>query len=108
MAFIANQGKIQSTMAHILEDIPSPACEAKPHLLSGRHNLTTQNGADDGGRVVCRCNPEGTMFCLGVECRTSDQPVQPRQHDLKLLQHAFALWRWLITLCCPDQQIIVK
>src|SRR5580692_454040 len=29
------------------------------------------------------------MFCHGVECRTRDEPIQFRQHDLELLKNTF-------------------
>ncbi len=48
------------------------------------------------------------MFRHRVEGRTRDEPIQFRQHDLKLLKNTFPLRRWFITLCCPHQQIIVK
>lgn len=48
------------------------------------------------------------MFRRRVECRTRHQPVQPRQHDLQLLEQAFSLRRRLIALRSPHQQIVVK
>jgi hypothetical protein len=39
MAFIANQGKIQSTVTQILEDIASPTREGKADLFRSRQNL---------------------------------------------------------------------
>src|SRR5271155_2481679 len=103
MAFIANQGKIEPTVTQVLEDISSPTCEGEANLSRHRENLATENGRDDRGRIVCRRNPEGTMFGDGVECRTRDEPVQSRQHDLKLLEHALPLWRRLIALRSPHQ-----
>src|ERR1700683_382532 len=108
MAFIANQSKIEPPVTQVLEDISSPTCEGEANLTRRRENLATENGRDDRGRIVCRRNPEGTMFCLGVEWQTRDEPVQFRQHDLELLKNTFPLWRWFITLCRPHQQIIVK
>ena len=108
MAFIANQSKIEPTVTQVLEDISSPTCEGEANLSRHRENLATENGRDDRGRIVCRRNPEGTMFCHGVECRTRDEPVLFRQHDLELLKNTFPLRRWFITLCRPHQQIIVK
>src|ERR1700679_1940799 len=108
MAFIANQSKIEPTVTQVLEDISSPTCEGEANLPRHRQNLATENGCDDRGRIVCRRNPEGTMFCQGIECRTRDEPVQFRQHDLELLKDTLPLRRWLITLCRPHQQIIVK
>ena len=108
MAFIANQSKIEPTVTQVLEDISSPTCEGEADLSRHRENLATENRCDDRGRIVCRRNPEGTMFCQGIECRTRDEPVQFRQHDLELLKNAFPLRRWFITLCRPHQQIIVK
>src|ERR1700678_2125096 len=108
MAFIANQSKIEPTVTQVLEDISSPTCEGEANLPRHRQNLATENGCDDRWRIVCRVNPEGTMFCHGVECRTRDEPVQFRQHDLKLLKNTFPLRRWFITLRRSHQQIIVK
>src|ERR1700677_218297 len=108
MAFIANQRKIESTVTQVLEDISSPPCEGEANLARHRENLTTENRRDDRCRIVCRRNPEGTMFCYRVECRTRDEPVQLRQHDLKLLQYTFALWSWFITLRGPHQQVVMK
>ena len=48
------------------------------------------------------------MFRHGVECRTGDEPVQFRQHDLEFLKNTFPLRCGFITLCCSHQQIIVK
>src|SRR5277367_6076560 len=108
MAFVADQCEIEPTVTQVLEDISSPACKGEANLWRHWQNLATENGSDDRGRIVCCRNPEGAMFCLRVECRTRDQPIQFRQHDIELLQNTFALWRWLITLRCPDQQVIVK
>src|SRR5580693_5022923 len=108
MAFIANQSKIEPAVTQVLEDISSPTCEGVANLSRHRENLATENQRDDRGRIVCRRNPEGTMFCHGVECRTRDEPIQLRQHDLKLLEHTLPLRGWFITLCRPDKQIIVK
>src|SRR5580658_5336276 len=108
MALVANQGKIESTVTQILEDIASPTCEGDANLSRDRQNLATENGGDDRGRIVRGRNPEGTMFRCRVEGRTRNEPVQSRQHDLKLLQNTFALRRWLIALRRPNQQIIVK
>src|SRR5271156_1083717 len=106
MALVANQGKIESAVTQILEDIASPTCEREANLSRHRQNLTTQNGGDDRGRIVRRRNPEGTMFRCRVEGRTRNEPVQSRQHNLKLLENTFALRRWLIALRGPHQQII--
>jgi hypothetical protein len=46
--------------------------------------------------MVCCRNPKGTMFGRRVEGRTRDERVQFRQHNLKLLEHAFPLGRWFI------------
>ena len=108
MAFIANQSKIEPTVIQVLEDISSPTYEGEANLSRHRENLATENGRDDRGRIVCRRNPEGTMFCHGVECRTRDEPIQFRQHDLEFLKNTFPLRRWLIALRRPHQQIIVK
>ena len=48
------------------------------------------------------------MFRHWVECRTRDEPIQFRQHDLKLLENTFPLRSRLITFRCPHQQIIMK
>ncbi len=48
------------------------------------------------------------MFYRWVERRTRDEPVQSRQHDLKLSENTFSLRRWFITFCRPHQQIVVK
>jgi len=85
MAFVADQGKIESTVTQVLEDISSPTCEREANLSRHRENLATENGSNDRGRIVCRGNPERTMLCRRVECRTGDEPIQFRQHDLKLL-----------------------
>jgi len=90
MAFIANQSKIEPTVTQVLEDIASPTCEREANLSRHRENLATEDGRDDRGRIVCRRNPEGTVFCHGVECRARDEPVQFRQHDLKLLKNTFS------------------
>src|ERR1700734_1968160 len=108
MAFIANQSKVEPTVTQVLEDISSPTCEGEANLSRHWQNLATENGRDDRGRIVCRRDAEGTMFCRGVESRTRDEPVQFGQHDLKLAKHPFPLGRWFITLCRPHQQIIVK
>src|SRR6478609_446091 len=94
MAFIANQSKIQSTVSQILENIASPTREGKADLSRGRQNLPAQNRRDDRGRIVCCRNPEGTMLRHRVEGRTRDEPIQFRQHDLKLLKNTFPLRRW--------------
>ena len=108
MALVANQGKIESAVTQILKDIASPTYEREANLSRHRENLATENGGNDRGRIVRRRDPEGTMFRCRVEGRTRDEPVQSRQHDLKLLENTFALRRWLIALPCPHQQIIVK
>src|SRR5271170_2718544 len=104
MAFIANQSKIEPTVTQVLEDISSPTCEGEANLSRHRENLATENGGNDRGRIVRRRNPEGTMFRCRVEGRTRDEPVQSRQHDLKLLENTFALRRWLIAFRCSHQQ----
>ena len=43
MAFIADQGEIESTVTQILEDIPPPACEGEANLSGDRQDLATQN-----------------------------------------------------------------
>src|SRR5260370_41516033 len=101
MAFIPDQGEIETTVTQVFEDISSPACEREANLSRHRENLATENGSNDRGRIVCRRNPEGAMLCCRVECGTRDEPVQSRQHDLKLLEHAFPLRRWLIALRSP-------
>src|SRR6201987_6521454 len=108
MAFITNQSKIEPAVTQVLEDISSPTCEREANLSRHRENIATENGRNDRGRIVCRRNPEGRMFRHRVEGRTRDEPIQFRQHDLKLLKNTFPLRCWFITLCCPYQQIIVK
>lgn len=108
MAFIPDQGKIEPTVTQVLEDISSPTCEREANLSRHRENLATENGSDDRGRIVCCRNPEGRMFRHRVEGRTRDEPIQFRQHDLKLLKNTFPLRRWFITLCCAYQQVIVE
>src|SRR6202050_5856026 len=108
MAFIANQSKIETTVTQVLEAISSPTCEGEADLSRHRENLATENGCNDRGRIVCRRNPERTIFGHGIECRARDEPVQFRQHDLELLQKTFPLRRWFIALGRPHQQIIVK
>src|SRR3984957_7780896 len=108
MAFIANQSKIEPTVTQVLEDISSPTCEGEANLSRHRENLATENGRDDRGRIVCRRNPEGTVFCHGVEGRTRDEPVQFRQHDLEFLINPLPLRRWFIPHKLLYQQIFVK
>src|SRR6202021_2174478 len=108
MAFIADQGEIEPAVTQVLEDISSPTCEREANLSCHRENLATENRSNDRGRIVCRRNPERTMFLHWVECRTRDEPIQFRQHDLKLLENTFPLRSRLITLRCPHQQIIMK
>src|ERR1700727_343477 len=99
MAFIANQSKIEPTMTQVLKDISSPTCEGEANLSRHRQNFATENGRDDRRRIVCRRNPERTMFCHGVECRTRDEPVQFRQHDLELLKTRLAFRLCFATFC---------
>src|ERR1700677_396243 len=108
MAFIANQRKIESTVTQVFENISSPTCEGEANRARHRESLAAEYRRDDRGRIVCGRDSKGTMFCRGVECRTRNEPVYFRQHDLKLLQYTFALWRWFITLRGPHQQVIMK
>ena len=108
MTFIANQGEIEPAVTQVFEDIPPPAYEGESNLRCERKDLATENGRDDRGCIVCCGDSKGTMFRHRVECRTRDEPVQFRQHDLKFLKNSFALRGWLITLCRPHQQIIMK
>src|SRR6202041_1907870 len=103
MAFIANQSKIKPTVTQVLEDISPPTCEGEANLSRHRQNLATENGSDDRGRIVCRRNPEGTMFCDADERPTGGDPVKFRQHDLKLLKNPVSLGGCLITFCRPHQ-----
>jgi hypothetical protein len=48
------------------------------------------------------------MFRHRVEGRTRNEPIQFRQHDLKLLKNTFPVRRWSRSRCCPYQQIIMK
>src|ERR1700733_4571212 len=104
MAFIADQGEIESTVTQILEDIPPPACEGDANLSGDRQDLAAQYRRDDRGRIIRCRNSEGTMFCHRVECRTRDEPIQFRQHDLKLSKNTFPLRRRLKKLFCPNNQ----
>src|ERR1700674_3311066 len=99
MTLIADQSKIQSAMTQILEDIASPTRKGKADLFRDWQNLAAQNRRDDRGRIVRCSNPEGAMFRHRVECRTRDESIQFRQHDLKLLKNTFPLRCWFITLC---------
>src|SRR5271155_612971 len=98
MAFIANQSKIEPTVTQVLEDISSPTCEREANLSRHRENLATENRSNDRGRIVRRRDSEGTMFCRWVECRARDEPIQFRQHDLKLPENTLPLRRWFIAL----------
>src|ERR1700751_5933147 len=75
MAFIPDQGKIESTVTQVLKDISLPTCEREANLSRHRENFATENGSDDRGRIVCCRNPEGTMFRYRVEGRTRDEPI---------------------------------
>src|SRR5260370_36939260 len=98
MAFIPDQDKIEPTVTQVLEDISSPTCEREANLSRHRENFATENGSDDRVRIVYRRNPEATMFRHRVEGLTRDEPIQFRQHHLKLLENTFPLRRWFVTL----------
>ena len=110
MALIADRGEIEPAMTQVFEDISSPTCEREANPVAPPAELSRQRtGAMIENRIVCRRNPEGTMFRHWVKGCTRDEPIQFRQHDLKLLENPFPLRSRLVTLCSPHQQInIVK